>query len=168
MNPAYMLRQMQSDFPDDFGTRSHITSLKPLNPDNAPDAWEAKALHAFEQGSKELLDNTADRRPALPENDAAFIVQQGCLKCHAHQGYKLGDIRGGISTAVPLAPFLAREREFNASQRLTHGAIWLVGLAVLAWLGVSFRRVERLGNPLQHSGGGRGERATFPGDSAIG
>jgi len=28
MNPAYMLRQMQEDFPGEYGTRSHITSLK--------------------------------------------------------------------------------------------------------------------------------------------
>jgi PAS domain-containing protein len=31
---------------------------------------------------------------------------QGCLKCHAHQGYKAGDIRGGVSVAVPMAKFL--------------------------------------------------------------
>ncbi|MDO8445769.1 MAG: PAS domain S-box protein [Deltaproteobacteria bacterium] len=144
MNPAYMLRQMQSDFPGDYGTRSHITSLKPINPNNAPDAWEAKALHAFEQGSKEQLetqqiDGQSYLRMMLP-----LIVEQGCLKCHEQQGYKLGDIRGGISSAIPLAPFLARERESNTSMMLNHGAVWLLGLASLAWLGASYRRVQRL------------------------
>ncbi|MDO8465666.1 MAG: PAS domain S-box protein, partial [Gallionella sp.] len=144
MNPAYMLRELQSDFPGDYGNRSHITSLNPINPNNAPDAWEAKALHTFEQGGKELLEaQQIDGQPYL-RMMLPLIVEQGCLKCHAQQGYKLGDIRGGISTAVPLAPFLAREREFSVGQRLTHGAIWLVGLAGLVWLSVSFRRVQRL------------------------
>ena len=144
MNPAYVMRQMQSDFPDAYGTKSHITSLKPLNPNNAPDAWEAKALHAFEQGNKELLEaQQIDGQPYL-RIMLPFIVEQGCLKCHAQQGYKLGDIRGGISSAVSLAPFLARERELGTSLILTHGAVWLIGLAGLAWLSASFRRIQRL------------------------
>lgn len=66
MNPAYMLRQLQSDFPGEYGTRSNITSLKPINPNNAPDAWEAKALHGFERGSKELLEaQQIDGQPYL-------------------------------------------------------------------------------------------------------
>ncbi len=144
MNPAYILREMQSDFPGEYGTRSHITSLKPINPNNAPDDWEAKALHAFEQGSKEQLEaQQIDGQPYL-RMMLPLIVEQGCLKCHEQQGYKLGDIRGGISSAVPLAPFLARERESNAGMMLNHGAIWLLGLASLAWLGASYRRIQRL------------------------
>lgn len=144
MNPAYMLRQMQSDFPDNSGTRSHITSLKPINPNNAPDAWEARALRAFEQGSKEMLEaQQIDSRPYLRLMQP-FIVEQGCLKCHEQQGYKLGDIRGGISSTVPLAPFLANAQEARNHLVISHGTIWLIGLAGLAWLGVSFRRVRRL------------------------
>jgi light-regulated signal transduction histidine kinase (bacteriophytochrome) len=70
-----------------------------------------------------------------------FIVEQGCLKCHAQQGYKVGDIRGGIASAVSLAPYLAREREFSISLALSHGAVWLIGMA---GLGVSYRRDRRL------------------------
>ena len=144
INPAYMLRLVQSGFPGDDGTRSHLTSLNLINPNNAPDAWEAKALHAFEQGSKELLeaqqiDGQPYMRMMLP-----LIVEQGCLKCHAQQGYKLGDIRGGISSAVPLTPFLARANESRGSLVLSHGASWLIGLVGLAWLGVSFRRIQSM------------------------
>lgn len=115
MNPAYALRQMQSEFSDNFGTKSHIASLKPLNPNNAPDAWEAKALQTFEQGSKEVLETQQiDGQPYL-RMMLPFVVEQSCLKCHAHQGYKLGDIRGGISSDVPLAPFAALERETKNS-----------------------------------------------------
>ena len=30
--------------------QGHLTSLKPLRPQNAPDPWEKKALEAFEHG----------------------------------------------------------------------------------------------------------------------
>jgi PAS domain S-box-containing protein len=137
MNPAYMLREMQTDFSDDYGTKSHITSLKLLNPKNAPDAWETEALLAFERGEQERLeaqqiDGRDYLRMILP-----LVAESGCLKCHGFQGYKVGEIRGGVSTAVSLAPYLARERELKITLALTHGAIWLIGLA---GLGVSYRR----------------------------
>jgi PAS domain S-box-containing protein len=66
-----------------------------------------------------------------------LIAEKGCLKCHGTQGYKEGDIRGGISTVVSLAPYLTREHKLGISLSLTHGAIWLIGLA---GLGVSYRR----------------------------
>jgi len=50
MNPAYMTRQVHELETQEFGTHGHITSLKPLRPENAPEAWEAAALRAFEQG----------------------------------------------------------------------------------------------------------------------
>src|SRR5512143_1449048 len=100
MNPAYMLREMQTDFPGDYGTRSHITSLKLLNPKNAPDAWEEKALHAFEQGEKERVEvQQLDGQPYLRMMQP-LIAETGCLKCHGFQGYKVGEIRGGLSTSV--------------------------------------------------------------------
>jgi PAS domain S-box-containing protein len=137
MNPAYMLRELQNDFADDYGARSHITSLKLLNPKNAPDDWETGALRAFEQGEKERLEvQQIDGQPYL-RLMLPLIVESGCLKCHSFQGYKVGDIRGGLSTAVLLAPFLARERQLNTGLVLTHGAIWLIGLA---GLGATYRR----------------------------
>jgi len=141
MNPAYMLRQMQEDFPGEYGTRSHITSLKPLNPKNAPDAWEKKVLHSFEQGSKEVtevqqIDGQPYLRIMLP-----FVVEQGCMKCHEQEGYKVGDIRGGIGSAVSLLPYQARDRVFSTSLMLSHGIAWLIGLAAL---GFAYRRDSRL------------------------
>ena len=66
MNPAYMLRQIQTDFPGDFGTQSRIASLDPINPKNTADAWQAKALRSFEQGAKELLEiQQLDGQPYL-------------------------------------------------------------------------------------------------------
>ncbi|HMV21300.1 MAG TPA: PAS domain S-box protein [Rhodocyclaceae bacterium] len=128
MNPAYMLRQMQNEFSKEYGIRSRITSLKPLNPANAPDAWEKQALESFEHGNKEVMtiqpmDGEPFLRLMLP-----FPVEQGCLKCHGHQGYKIGDIRGGIGTAISMLPHYARQQESANDLKLPHGAIWLIGL----------------------------------------
>jgi len=141
MNPAYMLRQMQEDYSKEYGIRSRITSLKPLNPDNAPDAWEVKALTAFENGRKEAqelqqMDGEPFLRLMLP-----FRVDETCLKCHAQQGYKIGDIRGGIGTAVEMTAYYARQTNVANDLKLSHGAIWLIGFVGLS---IFYRRNQVL------------------------
>lgn len=137
MNPAYMLREIQTDFSDEYGVTSHITSLKLLNPKNAPDAWEAEVLRAFDKGETERMElQLIESRPYL-RLMRPLSVEKGCLKCHGFQGYKVGEVRGGVSTSVYMAPYLARERELKITLALSHGTIWLMGLA---GLGFSWRR----------------------------
>ena len=49
INPAYMTRQVYELAQQGGIPRGHLTSLKPLRPQNAPDPWEKKALEAFER-----------------------------------------------------------------------------------------------------------------------
>lgn len=137
MNPAYIMRELQHNFGDEYGTRSRITSLNPLNPINSADAWQTKALKSFVQGAKELqevqnLNGVLYLRIMQP-----FIVESGCLTCHAGQGYQLGDVRGGIDSSVPLESYLAPGREHGSLLALSHGGIWVIGLL---GLGFSYRR----------------------------
>ncbi len=128
MNPAYMLRQVMHDYSGLYGTKGHITSLNALNPANAPDEWERKALAAFERGVGEMTEFTKlDGKPYLRFMQP-LITQQGCLKCHGHQGYQEGDVRGGIAVALSLAPYLALERTRTGASLLSHGTLWLIGL----------------------------------------
>ena len=46
--------------------------------------------------------DTVDVTPA--DLIAAFITEDACLKCHAEQGYRKGDVRGGIAVAVSMTP----------------------------------------------------------------
>ncbi len=109
MNPAYILRDMQENFNDGF--KNHLTSLKLMNPRNVPDAWEIKALNYFELGNKELLEiQEIDNEPYLRLMVPLFI-EQGCLKCHLEQGYKLGDVRGGISSTISLSPYYSQAKQ---------------------------------------------------------
>lgn len=140
MNPAYVLREMHTDFPSNYGIKSHLTSLKLLNPANAPDEWETKALKSFEQGSKEFLEmQQIDGQPYL-RMMKSLIIDQGCMKCHAHQGYKIGDVRGGISASVSLEYYSTHTREHSSGVWLSHGAMWLIGLVAM---GISYRRDRR-------------------------
>ncbi len=68
LNPAYMLRQIMDDSPNEFGVKGRITSLHPLNPDNAPDDWESEALRAFVSGRGAVApDAASDRAGTLHE-----------------------------------------------------------------------------------------------------
>lgn len=129
INPAYMLRELQNNFGDEYGNRSHLTSLKPLNPHNVADAWEVKALQGFERGNKELMEVEQQiNGQAFLRLMRPFTVEKGCLKCHAVQGYKLGDIRGGISSSISLSSYLAQEQQLSRKLMMSHGLIWLIGL----------------------------------------
>ncbi|MCB8989896.1 MAG: PAS domain-containing protein [Ardenticatenaceae bacterium] len=145
MNPAYMVRQMNERFGELYGVVGHITSLQLLRPENAPDDWERVALLAFEQGEREVLEFTEiDGEPYLRLMQP-MITQEGCLKCHGHQGYKVGDVRGGVGVALPMASLLASERQTNIANSLTLGSLWLLGMVALVIGGRSFNRriVER-------------------------
>ena len=125
MNPAYMVRQMHQLYSESFGVKGHITSLKPLNPSNAPDAWEATVLNGFDRGEVEIVFAIADLdgKPYMRAMQP-MVTEAGCLKCHAHQGYQLGDIRGGISASVALGPYLEREDRVLRAMLGSHGGIW--------------------------------------------
>lgn len=97
INPAYMTRQLSELAAQYNGAQIHITSLKPIRPENKPTPWERKALESFKTGVHEAgAFGDGSYRYMAP-----LITQQSCLQCHAEQGYQLGDIRGGISITLP-------------------------------------------------------------------
>jgi diguanylate cyclase (GGDEF)-like protein len=79
----------------------NITSLDPLNSQNEPDKFEQSALLAFADGDNEIYQFVKIPSGVLFRYMAPLIMEEKCLKCHAQQGYKLGDIRGGISISIP-------------------------------------------------------------------
>lgn len=137
MNPAYMTRQVHELMDEvEGGLRGHITSLDPVQPENRADAWETEALRAFEQGKPELSSIET-----MPDGKLYFrymrpmITEKRCLKCHGDQGYKVGDIRGGISVSVPIL-LKADGLLGEATEAIVgHGLLWLIGLAGLIFGG---------------------------------
>jgi hypothetical protein len=66
---------------------------------------------------------------------APLRVEKSCLSCHAEQGYREGDIRGGISVTFSYAPFLAAGQASNRRSALHHGYFLVVGLTFLGFMG---------------------------------
>ncbi len=143
MNPAYMLRQMMQQYGDLYGVKGRITSLTPLNPDNVPDAWEQAALESFIDESDEVTEITAiDGMPYL-RLMKPMMTRSGCLLCHGHQGYEVGNIRGGVGVAVPMKPYLdvVSGRKINTAILL--GGVWVFGLTGIGLFGYrGLHRVE--------------------------
>ncbi len=110
-NPALMTRELSELLEKDQGYAFHITSLNPLNPGNAPDDTERSSLEAFAKGVPErfwiqTLGGVETYRYMAP-----LRVEASCLECHAKQGYRLGDIRGGISVSFRVSELQARLRQ---------------------------------------------------------
>jgi diguanylate cyclase (GGDEF)-like protein len=96
-NPALMTREI-SEFAEKEGLfQFHITSLDPVNPANKADKFEETALRSFEKGVKEIHRKEIKDNKTYFRYMAPLYVEKECLKCHAKQGYKIGDVRGGIS-----------------------------------------------------------------------
>ncbi len=101
INPAFMTRQISEVAQERDGIQFHITSLKPIRPQNKPIAIEKDFLQKFEQGVKEKGIFFQKGGKNYYFYMAPLITQKSCLKCHQWQGYKEGDVRGGISVTLP-------------------------------------------------------------------
>ena len=139
-NPALMTREISELVKKEQGFFFHITSLKPLNPNNQPDEKEREALLSFEKGTSEAsweqdIGDSPHYRYMAP-----LKVEQSCLTCHAKQDYRVGDIRGGISISFQMS---------EVQKLLQRNSMIILGLAtlttglVIGFIGFFFRGLVR-------------------------
>ena len=147
INPAYMTRQL-SELAGRHQVQFHITSLQPLRPANACDPWEKEALLAFQAGRGERTEFIAvsGSEPVF-RYMAPLRVERSCLACHAAQGYREGDLRGGISVSIPAAGLMDTQQQHVRNTAVALGLIWAVGLAGIA---LGYRRVRRAEAAREH------------------
>jgi diguanylate cyclase (GGDEF)-like protein len=100
-NPATVTREISEMAREERMFSFHITSLDPINPLNKPNQFEAESLIKFRQGIKEAYVFDKQENEEVFHYITPLPVKESCLACHAAQGYKLGDIRGGISVSIP-------------------------------------------------------------------
>ncbi|MDR0577770.1 MAG: response regulator [Candidatus Accumulibacter sp.] len=130
VNPAYMTRIVHELGQPSSGIIGHITSKKPIRPGNKADPWESKALTLLEgdQGLKEFSElQMMDGKPYL-RLIGPLVTEESCLACHASQGYKVGEQRGGISVSVPMTPFLTQAHSTVVFLGASHLGLWLFGV----------------------------------------
>ncbi|MBN2569367.1 MAG: diguanylate cyclase [Deltaproteobacteria bacterium] len=128
INPAYMNRQVNEMAGEMGSLRGHITSLNPIRPENSPDPWERESLELFEGGVKETASLEKISGREFFRFMRPLVTEKTCLQCHASQGYKEGDIRGGISVSIPMEPLRAIEKKRGNQLALAHGFLWIIGI----------------------------------------
>jgi PAS domain S-box-containing protein len=139
INPAYMVRQLMEDFAEAYGIKGKITSKEPLWQGNSPDAWERRALNAFEKGGDEIYEFMEMGGVPHLRLMRPLITKEGCLKCHGFQGYEVGDVRGGINVSVPLGGLMAIEKKAILTLIASHALFWLAGTAGIVFAGTRIR-----------------------------
>ncbi len=151
MNHAYILSQMMREYKGLYGSKGHITSLNAINPKNAPDAWEKTQLKLFSKKEQteiyelQSLNGSDNLRMMKP-----LTTEKKCLKCHAHQGYKTGDIRGGVSITVPMLPIRKLEYEVIKKQIASFCSLWIIGLFFISFFVNKLKLIIKQRIQLQH------------------
>jgi diguanylate cyclase (GGDEF)-like protein len=130
INPAFMTRMISDIAQDQGSVKFHMTSLKPINPENQPSQGERAGLLFFEKEKTQEYFNTVKQNGNDIYNYMVpLVTKKTCLQCHAKQGYKEGDIRGGVRVSfqimkMELSPLI-----------ISHFVLLCVGVLVLAGFG---------------------------------
>ena len=144
-NPALMTREISEYARKSGDFIYHITSLTPLNPDNAPDDFERDALAGFEAGDKEKHTLIRNKEQAIYRYMAPLHVEESCMPCHAKQRYRIGDVRGGISVTFDVSA---------TEKKLARNRVGFIGMgiaAALLLLGIILFLISRLAGRLSNA-----------------
>lgn len=140
INPAYMTRQLTEILKNKHELYVHLTSLKPINPDNKSDTWESRALEKFENDLDEVIEIVDNGEKDIARYMAPLFVKPACMKCHEKQGYEVGDVRGGVSVSFDYAPFQASIADHKMNINIIHIVAWLV---LVTFTMVTLRLIRR-------------------------
>ena len=143
VNPAFMTRQISDIAKKQNDITFHITSLKPIRPQNKADKWETIQLTNFEKGEIEVIEYF--KKDTIYRYMAPLLVKKSCLRCHAKQGYKLGDIRGGISVTIKGQRFLETISSQQINIAVFHILFFFIGFAgILAFQNFAQKQLKKL------------------------
>jgi two-component system, cell cycle sensor histidine kinase and response regulator CckA len=135
VDPANLVGQLATEFPELYGTTGHVTSLHPRRPENAPDAWERGALARLAGGAGEVVEVSDLAGAPHLRLMRPMATRTECLKCHADQADHVGQAIGGVSVSVPLAPLQAAQRRHDAHSLWILGGLWLLGCGGILFAG---------------------------------
>jgi len=144
INPAYMTRQVGELTEQRGNVHFNITSLNPIRPENKADKWESAALRAIEGGANEVFELVKKKgADSHFRYMAPLFTGPSCLKCHEEQGYKEGDIRGGISVSFDEKEALSAYGGYLFHMFFIHIGALLAGGVFILWLTRYSRKADR-------------------------
>ena len=140
ISPPKIMNEVHQIAHERHGYEGHISSLQPIDSKNAPDAWEKKALEEFARGEPEAVSESSIGGARYLRFMRPLVIDESCLMCHAEQGYKVGDIRGGLSIAVPMASVWGTQLPSVLHRLIGYGGMWVLGLLGIAFLSRHLQR----------------------------
>lgn len=144
--PAVVTKKLSRKAEDEGLYKFRITSLRLINPENAPNDFERTALHSFEErGYQELSRVEEENGVKVYRYMAPLYVTEACLQCHGYQGYSAGQVRGGLSVMIPM-------QEADSAIASNRAFLSISALVVLiAVLGAIYLLVRRMVlSPVHH------------------
>ena len=106
-----------------------MTSAKPLRPENRPLMWERRALAVLSRTRPEVFDFAVGKDGSPIFRYMAPLWTAGsCVQCHGSQGYRVGDLRGGIGIEGDASIYFATQQASLVGLSWTYALIWGVGL----------------------------------------
>ncbi len=133
INPAYMMRLIYEYGQDLYSPQVRMVSDKPLRPENIADKWELAALVQAEQGMGEIYELISLQGEPYFRYLRPAYIRRPCLNCHAEQGYRVGDLRGGLSVSLPVKNLLDRHKKSLSTLAFWHLLIYLFVASLLFW-----------------------------------
>jgi len=122
-NPSVMTLEISQLYGKDGLFSYRMRSLKPLNPSNIADDFETMSLSSFEHGVTEAFEKIYKGEIIEYRYMAPLIMTEDCMKCHGMQGYKPGEVKGGISVTFDIT---AIEKNLSYTKYL------IIGLGILS------------------------------------
>jgi len=142
-NHAIMINEISRMSELKEGAKFRITSLKPIDPENAPDPFEKQALEKFEHREGEFYRvEYPSGKPPVFRYLAPMKADQTCLDCHRTQGYKVGSIVGAVSITIPVDNILHEAR--TSKTLLIVASLMILSLLIGIIYILTGRLVEKL------------------------
>lgn len=134
INPSQSLSEVMQNYASSNDAKGHITSTIQLNKNNAPDTWERQALNEMRKnGGQALSIKSSINDIEYFRYIEPFITEEQCMKCHAIQGYKVGEVNGAVSVSIPLKTYKQRAYQHSLLNFTVMLIIYIIGVLTLLY-----------------------------------